>query len=482
MPDEVVWNVPPLPTATAAVRALRAARRARAAGLRATDADHAAVAQICERLDGIPLAIELASARLRIMTVEQIAEHLEDRFRLLVSTDRQADARQRSLLATLTWSYDLLDDGSATCSGGCPAAWTGSRSMPRSPCRAATRLAVVDRLERLVAAGLVTFADRAAIGRYRMLETVRDFAAGQREPGDDTAAGLAHADATTPPSPPTSPGCGPRRGRTGSHLGDREIGNLRAGMGWAFANDHARLGMATAHDLWHYFWTQASGSNENVRWGRLALDLIDDDEDDVALVAAGTVIEAYNLGDVPALQLAADRVRRALGTVRAPARRGRAARRARRRRRWTPTRALPRRASTRRGRPRRCGPESLAILNNLIELSWLAGDLATAPPCSSGCTTRSPPSPGRPQMARKVEAGVAASAGEWADVLRCTADLPVTDKAADRPVPCCAAKPSARSAATTKRSPSPAHPHINDYWADIQRVNARRRRDRARPW
>ena len=90
-------------------------------------------------------------------------------------------------------------------------------------------------------------------------------------------------------------------------------------MAWAFANEHARLGMAMAQDLWHYFWTQASGSNENVRWGRLALDLIDDDEDDVVLVAAGTVIEAYNLGDVPALELAADRVRRALGATHPPA-------------------------------------------------------------------------------------------------------------------------------------------------------------------
>ena len=89
-------------------------------------------------------------------------------------------------------------------------------------------------------------------------------------------------------------------------------------MGWAFANGHARLGMAMAHDLWHYFWTQASGSNENVRWGRLALDLIDDDDDDVVLVAAGTVIEAYNLGDVPALQLAADRVRRGLDATPRP--------------------------------------------------------------------------------------------------------------------------------------------------------------------
>ena len=85
-------------------------------------------------------------------------------------------------------------------------------------------------------------------------------------------------------------------------LGDRELGNLRAAMGWAFANGQARLGMAMANDLWRYFYEQATGSNENVRWGRLALDIVDEDDDDVMSVAAGALIEAYNLSDVAAME------------------------------------------------------------------------------------------------------------------------------------------------------------------------------------
>ena len=67
------------------------------------------MAEICRRLDGIPLALELAAARTRSLTVQTIAERLHDRFRLLVSGDRTVLPRQRTLRALIDWSYDLLD-------------------------------------------------------------------------------------------------------------------------------------------------------------------------------------------------------------------------------------------------------------------------------------------------------------------------------------------------------------------------------------
>ena len=69
-----------------------------------------AVAEICHRLDGIPLALELAAARVGVLTVVQIGQRLDDRFRLLTSGVRTASARQQTLRATVEWSYDLLDD------------------------------------------------------------------------------------------------------------------------------------------------------------------------------------------------------------------------------------------------------------------------------------------------------------------------------------------------------------------------------------
>src|SRR5262249_35084387 len=67
------------------------------------------VVAVCERLDGIPLAIELAAARARVLSVDQIAAHLDDRFRLLTRGGRKAVARQQTLQGAIDWSYELLD-------------------------------------------------------------------------------------------------------------------------------------------------------------------------------------------------------------------------------------------------------------------------------------------------------------------------------------------------------------------------------------
>src|SRR5207248_2461343 len=69
----------------------------------------AALAQICRRLDGLPLALELAAARVGLLSVEEIASRLDDRFRLLIGTDLGAPVRHRTLQAAIDWSYDLLD-------------------------------------------------------------------------------------------------------------------------------------------------------------------------------------------------------------------------------------------------------------------------------------------------------------------------------------------------------------------------------------
>src|SRR5436190_1907166 len=77
---------------------------------RVTNTNAPAVAQICYRLDGIPLAIELAAARVKVMSVEQIVARLDDRFRLLTGGSRTALPRHQTLRALVDWSYDLLTD------------------------------------------------------------------------------------------------------------------------------------------------------------------------------------------------------------------------------------------------------------------------------------------------------------------------------------------------------------------------------------
>src|SRR5262249_10271937 len=120
VPGEAVWRVPslglPPPGAVdeADVRQCEAVRlfveRARLVqpGLAVAAARAPAVAEVCRRLDGIPLALELAAARVRGLSVEQLAARLDDRFRLLTGGARTAPRRQQTLRAAVDWSYDLL--------------------------------------------------------------------------------------------------------------------------------------------------------------------------------------------------------------------------------------------------------------------------------------------------------------------------------------------------------------------------------------
>jgi predicted ATPase len=153
-----------------------------------TDANAGAVAQICRQLDGVPLALELAAARVRALGVEQIAERLDDRFRLLTGGSRTALPRQQTLRALIDWSWDLLSAEEkllfrrlAVFQGG----WTLEAaefvcvindSQQPSPSAQASRLDVLEVLTRLVDKSLVLVIERERAPRYRLLETIRQYA------------------------------------------------------------------------------------------------------------------------------------------------------------------------------------------------------------------------------------------------------------------------------------------------------------------
>ena len=150
-----------------------------------------AVAEICRRLDGIPLAIELAAARVKVLSVEEIRSRLDDRFRLLTGNRAVAMARQQTLLAAIQWSYDHLAPDEqrllrllSVFSGG----WTLEAAV-RVIGEQADEYEVLDLLTRLVDRSLVTI-ERIEGGatRYTMLETVRQYA---RERLDQSGEGSA---------------------------------------------------------------------------------------------------------------------------------------------------------------------------------------------------------------------------------------------------------------------------------------------------
>jgi predicted ATPase/DNA-binding winged helix-turn-helix (wHTH) protein len=137
------------------------------------------VAQICVRLDGIPLALELAAARIRSLSVEQIHARLDDRFRLLTGGSRTALPRQRTLRATLDWSYELLAEGEravlrrlAVFSGG----FTLEAASSVASDDTIDEFAVIDLLSQLITRSLVVADTNVADARYRLLETTRAYA------------------------------------------------------------------------------------------------------------------------------------------------------------------------------------------------------------------------------------------------------------------------------------------------------------------
>jgi predicted ATPase/DNA-binding SARP family transcriptional activator len=212
LPGEVSWTVPPLslPPATVDTAAELSSsdavdlfcHRARSAqpAFALSDANAAAVAQICRRLDGIPLALELAAARIRVLGADQLAERLDDRFRVLAPTSRGATRRHHTLQATMDWSWELLPSRERT-------ALARLSVFPADFDLDAAEAVVVhggrdestadgsDLVLRLVDKSLVAAVTDGPEMRYRLLETVRSYAAGKlAEVGDEDAARRAHCE------------------------------------------------------------------------------------------------------------------------------------------------------------------------------------------------------------------------------------------------------------------------------------------------
>jgi predicted ATPase/class 3 adenylate cyclase/DNA-binding CsgD family transcriptional regulator len=197
LPGEVAWRVPSLavpdhhdqvdtgPAAIAGLAACEAvqlfvdrASRARP-GFALTDANSSAVADICRRLDGIPLAIELAAARVRVFTPAQIAAGLDQRFELLTGAPRTALPRQQTLEASVDWSHDLLTDVEQTVFRRLSVfAGDFDYEAAVSVCAAGGIEAhqVLDLLSLLVDKSLVQVDDTGSEARYRLLETIRYYA------------------------------------------------------------------------------------------------------------------------------------------------------------------------------------------------------------------------------------------------------------------------------------------------------------------
>ena len=175
--SETAWLVPPLAN-TEAIQLFVERARATLPSFALTSANTVAVTEICRRLDCIPLAIELAAARVRVLSPEQIARRLDDAFRLLTSGSRTALPRHRTLRATMEWSYQLLTEreqvlmrrlslffGSFTLDAA-EAVCTGDPLETED---------ILDGVSALVDKSIVAMEPGDGVARYRLLETVRQY-------------------------------------------------------------------------------------------------------------------------------------------------------------------------------------------------------------------------------------------------------------------------------------------------------------------
>jgi predicted ATPase len=183
VPDEQVWPVRSLDAAagtdSAAVRLFVERAQGIAPGFAMVDGDEAAaVIEICQRLDGIPLAIELAASRMASMTASEVRDRLDHRFRLLVGSRRGLE-RHHTLRHAVAWSYDLLDDTEKTVLDRC-SVFAGGFDL-QSACAAAgsddlDEYAILEVLDALVRKSLLVADRSAGRTRFSMLETIRQFA------------------------------------------------------------------------------------------------------------------------------------------------------------------------------------------------------------------------------------------------------------------------------------------------------------------
>jgi predicted ATPase/DNA-binding CsgD family transcriptional regulator len=264
--------------ASEAVRLL--ADRAAAQGVPLTgDEDSAAVAgRICRRLDGIPLAIELAAARLRVMSAGELEARLGERFALLSGGSRSRPARHQTLRTMVDWSWELLTGPERTVLARL-STFAGGFGLPAAEAVAAgpdvPAAEVLGHLGALVDKSLVQFGDTGTgAGRYRLLETVRQYAAGRLDALGPAAAGaarLAHRDYYLALAEEAAPQL-----RAAGQAGwlerlDAELGNLRAAITASLSQADPGPGLRLAASLGRY-WNIRGHAAEGIGVLRALLD------------------------------------------------------------------------------------------------------------------------------------------------------------------------------------------------------------------
>ncbi len=277
---ECAWLVPPLslpeagdsltdPRSFEAVRLFEERARENSADFHITEQNVAVVAEICRRLDGLPLAIELAAARVKVLSVEQIRDRLDDLFRLLSSEGRRTIARHRTLRAAIDWSYELLTEPARILLRRL-SVFRGGFGLDGAAAVGALgdgfdELETLDQVARLVDRSLVRVRESRGMARYSLLETIRQYAESRlRESNEEEETRARHARFMAGRIEEVAPHLtGPERQ---AHVKDLmvELDNLRAALIWS-RGGAPELHVEMVGQLW-WFWYSNQQWKEGGTW------------------------------------------------------------------------------------------------------------------------------------------------------------------------------------------------------------------------
>ncbi|MDA0180143.1 tetratricopeptide repeat protein [Solirubrobacter phytolaccae] len=268
-------------------------RRARAVNPRLRDDETGVVEEICRRLDGLPLAIELAAARIKVLSPKEILDRLSRRLDLLSAGPRDAPQRQQTLRAAIGWSYDLLDAGSQRLFREL-GVFSGSFTLTAA--EAVCGLEALDGIAALADHSLLTAHD----GRFAMLETVREYALEQLGEAPDVRD--RHARAYVQLLAEAEDGLVSPQQRDWLERLDADHDNVRAALRHTIAAGDGDTALALVGPLWRY-WLLRGGVSEGRELARAALALPGGTAEARLRTANGAGILAAEQGDFEAARV-----------------------------------------------------------------------------------------------------------------------------------------------------------------------------------
>jgi predicted ATPase/DNA-binding CsgD family transcriptional regulator len=263
-----------------------------------TDEDGPAIAEICVRLDGLPLAIELAAARSKLLSPEMMRRRLESRLGTLTGGARDLPARLRTLRGAIDWSYDLLDADEKTLFARL-AVFQGGRTVEavEGVCGHGLAIDAIDGLESLLHKSLLREGEGLdGEPRFLFLETIHEYARERlEESGEAETVQKRHADYFVALAERAAPELhGARQDNWSARL-RVEHGNLRTALAWSLGGGDAELGLRLVGAL-REFWFSGGHIAEGLRWTERALESAGDAPPDLrasALNAAGLLAFAH---------------------------------------------------------------------------------------------------------------------------------------------------------------------------------------------